>query len=159
MRPHVAVITTVEPAHLGFFPSVEAIADAKAEIFRGMERGGAAVLNRDNACTPGSKPRRAARGLSRIIGFGAHAEATVRLIDCHLHATASAVTASIEGEIIDYCIGSPGRHWVMNSLAVLGAVRAAGGDVVAAAGALARSSRWTAAAGAIASQSPAATPS
>ena len=47
-RPHVAVITTVEPAHLGFFPSVEAIADAKAEIFLGLEPGGIAVLNRDN---------------------------------------------------------------------------------------------------------------
>ena len=35
VRPHVAVITTVEPVHLGYFPSVEAIAEAKAEIFAG----------------------------------------------------------------------------------------------------------------------------
>src|SRR5208282_2282119 len=48
VRPHVAVITTVAPAHLGFFPSVQAIADAKAEIFLGLEAGGVAVLNRDN---------------------------------------------------------------------------------------------------------------
>ncbi len=40
VRPHIAVITTVEPAHLGFFGSVEAIADAKAEIFLGLEPGG-----------------------------------------------------------------------------------------------------------------------
>jgi len=60
----------------------------------------------------------------------------VRLIDCHLHATASAVTASVMGEIVDYCIASPGRHWVMNSLAVLATVKAAGGDVGAAAAAL-----------------------
>ncbi len=49
VRPHIALITTVEPAHLEFFPSVEAIADAKAEIFLGVEHGAAAILNRDNA--------------------------------------------------------------------------------------------------------------
>ena len=48
VRPHVAIITTVEPVHLEFFGSVEAIADAKAEIFLGLEPGGAAVINRDN---------------------------------------------------------------------------------------------------------------
>ena len=49
VRPHVAIITTVEPVHLEFFAGIEAIADAKAEIFAGLEPGGAAVLNRDNA--------------------------------------------------------------------------------------------------------------
>ena len=48
VRPHVAIITTVEPVHLEFFGSIEAIADAKAEIFEGVEPGGAAVINRDN---------------------------------------------------------------------------------------------------------------
>ena len=48
VRPQVAIITTVEPVHLEFFGSLEAIADAKAEIFLGLERGGAAVINRDN---------------------------------------------------------------------------------------------------------------
>ena len=48
VRPHVAIITTVEPVHLEFFASVEAIADAKAEIFDGLTPGGTAILNRDN---------------------------------------------------------------------------------------------------------------
>src|SRR5229473_681286 len=136
VRPHVAVITTIEPAHLGFFPSVEAIADAKAEIFAGMEPAGAAVLNRDNAHFARLAAAAKAHGLARIIGFGSHADAAVKLIDCHLYASASAVTASVTGEIVDYCIAIPGRHWVMNSLAVLGAVKAAGGDVGAAAAAM-----------------------
>ena len=135
-RPAVSVITTVEPAHLGFFPSVEAIADAKAEIFAGMEPRGAAVLNRDNAHFARLAAAARARGIARILGFGTHPEATVRLIDSHLYATASAVTASVTGEIVDYCIAIPGQHWVMNSLAVLGAVKAAGGDVGAAAAAM-----------------------
>jgi UDP-N-acetylmuramoyl-tripeptide--D-alanyl-D-alanine ligase len=49
VRPHVAVITTVEPVHLEFFAGIEAIADAKAEIFTGVEPGGTVVLNRDNS--------------------------------------------------------------------------------------------------------------
>src|SRR5690606_6028424 len=48
VRPHVAIVTTVEPVHLAQFPSVEAIAEAKAEIFTGLEPGGTAVINRDN---------------------------------------------------------------------------------------------------------------
>jgi len=136
VRPDVAVITTVEPVHLGFFASVEAIADAKAEIFNGMGPRGAAILNRDNPHYLRLEAAARARGIVRIIGFGAHGDAQVRLIDCHLHATASAVRASVMGEIVDYCVAAAGRHWVMNSLAVLAAVKAAGGDVGAAAAAL-----------------------
>jgi UDP-N-acetylmuramoyl-tripeptide--D-alanyl-D-alanine ligase len=136
VRPDVAVITTIEPAHLGFFPSVEAIADAKAEIFAGMEQRGAAVLNRDNPHFARLAAAARARGITRILGFGTHADASVKLIDHHLYATASAVTASVMGEIVDYCIAIPGQHWVMNSLAVLAAVKAAGGDVGAAAAAM-----------------------
>ena len=94
------------------------------------------MLNRDNPHYARLAAAARARGIVRILGFGAHADAAVRLIDCHLHATASAVTASVMGEIVDYCVAMPGRHWVMNSLAVLAAVKAAGGDVGAAAAAL-----------------------
>jgi UDP-N-acetylmuramoyl-tripeptide--D-alanyl-D-alanine ligase len=136
VRPDVAVITSIEAVHLGFFRSLEAIADAKAEIFNGMGPRGAAILNADNAYYARLAEAARARGLTRIIGFGSHADAAVRLIDYHLHATASAVTASVMGEIIDYCVALPGRHWVMNSLAVLAAVKAAGGDIGAAASAM-----------------------
>jgi UDP-N-acetylmuramoyl-tripeptide--D-alanyl-D-alanine ligase len=136
VRPDVAVITTVEQTHLGFFSSVEAIADAKAEIFAGMEAKGAAVLNRDNMHFARLAAAARAQGITRILGFGSHPEAAVRIVDSHLYATASAVTASVLGEIVDYCVAIPGQHWVMNSLAVLGAVKAAGGDVGAAAGAM-----------------------
>ena len=49
VRPHVAIITTIAPVHLEYFGSLDDIADAKAEIFAGLEPGGAAVINRDNA--------------------------------------------------------------------------------------------------------------
>jgi UDP-N-acetylmuramoyl-tripeptide--D-alanyl-D-alanine ligase len=137
VKPDVALITTIEPVHLGFFPSVEAIADAKAEIFMGMDPGSAVILNRDNAFYDRLAAAAQARGITRILSFGAHEQASVRLIHCSLYATASAVTAAVMGEALDYSIALPGRHWVMNSLAVLAAVKAVGGDAGAAAGAMA----------------------
>jgi UDP-N-acetylmuramoyl-tripeptide--D-alanyl-D-alanine ligase len=136
VEPDIAVITTISPAHLGFFPSVEAIADAKAEIFEGMSREGVAVLNQDNPHFERLAVAARTRGLARILGFGEHADAAVRLIDCHLYSTASAVTALVADEIVDYCVSLPGRHWVINSLAVMAAVKAADADISIAAAAM-----------------------
>ncbi|MEQ9813612.1 MAG: UDP-N-acetylmuramoylalanyl-D-glutamyl-2,6-diaminopimelate--D-alanyl-D-alanine ligase [Azospirillaceae bacterium] len=138
VKPDVAIITAVEPVHIEFFPSVEAIADAKAEIFAGMSPPGAAILNRDNAHFPRLVAHARTRGISRVWSFGEHEEADARLIDCSLHASSSAVTADIKGEIVQYSIGAPGRHLVANSLAMLLAVRALGADVATAARELAR---------------------
>ena len=74
VRPHVAVITTVEPVHLEFFAGIEAIADAKAEIFDGLEPGGAVVLNRDNSQFARLQRAPDKLGISRIVSFGADAE-------------------------------------------------------------------------------------
>jgi UDP-N-acetylmuramoyl-tripeptide--D-alanyl-D-alanine ligase len=137
VHPDIAIVTTIEGVHLEHFASVDAIANAKAEIFEGMTPNGAAILNRDNPHFARLVAHARTRGLSRIWSFGAHAEADARLIDCSTHATSSAVTAVIKGEQIQYCLSLPGRHHVINSLAVLLAVRAAGGDVTAAARALA----------------------
>ncbi len=70
VRPHVAIITTVEPVHLEFFSGIEAIADAKAEIFAGVEPDGAAVLNLDNSQFARLKQSAEKAGISRIISFG-----------------------------------------------------------------------------------------
>lgn len=137
VRPHVAIITTVEPVHLEFFSGIEAIADAKAEIFDGVEPGGAAVLNRDNPQFARLQRAAAARGIGRVVAFGTAPDADARMLDLSLHPTCSAVHASLLGHDITYKIGMPGRHMAMNSLAVLSAVHLAGADVVAAALALA----------------------
>ena len=137
VRPHVAVVTNVTAVHSAFFASLSAIADAKAEIFDGLEAGGIAVLNRDDPHFARLEAAARAGGASRVLGFGASTKADVRLVDATPEAEASAVTAEVCGKRLDYRIGAPGRHWVMNSLAVLGAVHAAGADVGAAARALA----------------------
>ena len=136
VRPDVAVITTVQPVHLENFNNVLEIADAKAEIFEGMTPNGVAILNRDNPFFANLRERAADCGVTRIVSFGRHPEADMRLTDCSLHATCSAVHASYKGQALDYCLSVPGEHWVINSLAVLTAVGAIGADVVAAAGEL-----------------------
>jgi UDP-N-acetylmuramoyl-tripeptide--D-alanyl-D-alanine ligase len=126
VRPHVAIITTIEPAHLGFFSSLEAIADAKAEIF--LEPRGIAVLNRDNPHFDRLSAAAMRAGAAEVIGFGTHPEATVRLLDCVLGPGGSTIEAALPGAVLRFALPVPGRHWVMNSLAVLAAVAAAGAD-------------------------------
>jgi len=134
-RPHVAIITSIEPVHSEFFASVAHIADAKAEIFQGMDEG-AAILPRENPFFPVLAETARERGVTRIIGFGAHPEAEARLVACDLQPLTSHVSAEICGATLSYELNMPGRHWVINSLAVLAAVDALGGDVAAAAGTL-----------------------
>src|SRR6185295_7289720 len=126
VRPHVAVITTIEPVHLEFFGSLDAIADAKAEIFAGVERRGAAVLNRDNAQFSRLEKAAKAAGVANVVPFGEHASADARLIKCALQGDGSTVQARILGEEVTYKLGAPGRHLVLNSLAVLAAAKLAG---------------------------------
>jgi UDP-N-acetylmuramoyl-tripeptide--D-alanyl-D-alanine ligase len=129
VRPHVAIITTVEPVHLEFFSGIEAIADAKAEIFEGVEPDGAVVLNRDNSQFARLCRRAKKLGISRIVSFGENKKAEARLLDISLHATCSAVHAEILGHEVTYKLGMPGRHMAMNSLAVLAAASLAGADL------------------------------
>lgn len=126
VRPHVAIVTTVEPVHLEFFKNVEAIADAKAEIFAGVEPGGAAVLNRDNPQFARLQRRAKKLGIANIVSFGIHKGAKARLLDVSLHPTCSAVHARILGHDVTYKLGMPGHHMAINSLAVLAATTLAG---------------------------------
>ena len=137
VRPDVAIITAIEAAHLEFFASLEAIADAKAEIFEGMDAKASAVLNRDNAQFGRLAVQARRRGIAHIIGFGEHVGAEARLIDCRLEATDSQVKADILGRRLDYRLAAPGRHWVQNSLGVLAVVAALGLDLGLAAATLA----------------------
>ncbi|ADH90424.1 UDP-N-acetylmuramoylalanyl-D-glutamyl-2,6-diaminopimelate/D-alanyl-D-alanyl ligase [Ancylobacter novellus DSM 506] len=136
VRPHVAVITTIEPVHIAQFPNVEAIADAKAEIFTGVEPGGAAVLNRDNPHFERLAAAARAAGIQNIVGFGEAADAQARLVCVKLQAQSSTANADIMGETVSFKIGLPGRHIVQNALAVLAAARLVGADLCLAAMAL-----------------------
>lgn len=137
VRPHAAIVTTVAPAHIEFFKDEAAIADAKAEIFEGLMPDGAAILPADN---PQYWRLRAAaeKYTDNIVSFGFSAEADVRVLD-HVGAAGggSLITAKLPNGALCYTLSQSGDHWIANSLAVLAAVEAVGGDLAAAGLALA----------------------
>jgi UDP-N-acetylmuramoyl-tripeptide--D-alanyl-D-alanine ligase len=129
VRPHIAVITTIAPAHIEMLGSEEAIANAKAEIFEGLEPGGVAIIPADSPHFARLKDK-AERHAGAVVSFGRAAHADVRLLDA-VPATGggSLVTADLGDRRLCYTVAEPGDHWVINSLAVMAAVRAAGGDL------------------------------
>lgn len=137
VHPDVAVITTIAPAHIEMLGSEEAIADAKAEIFQGVQPGGIAVIPADSPHF--ARLKAAADVLDvHVIAFGKSAHADVRLLDAvPAIGGGSLVTADMGDRRVCYTVASPGEHWVMNSLAVMAVVRAVGGDLGAAGVALA----------------------
>ncbi len=137
VRPHVAVITTVEPVHIEFFPSIWGIADAKGEIFSGLEPGGTAVILRDSPYFERLKAHAAASPAGRIVTFGEHGDSDVRAERIVLRPDGSLVEARVFGRPVTYRIGTSGRHVAMNSLSVLATVHALGLNPGAVMGALA----------------------
>lgn len=132
-EPDVAIITAVEHVHSEFFESIEDIADAKAEIFTGLQAGGAAVLNMDSPMFDHLVGAVKNTGNLNIRTFGAHPDADYRLISISHLAFGSRVEAVLAGKSIEFEIGVPGRHWVINALGALAAVGAVGGDITHAA--------------------------
>ncbi len=136
VRPHVAIVTTVEAVHLEFFDSVDGIAEAKAEIFLGLEPDGTAVINADNRYRSFLEERARQAGAASVVTFGSAADAGVRLLDFDADENASRITAVVDGRQITYSLPMPGRHHALNSLAVLAAIHALGADLAGAAQAL-----------------------
>lgn len=144
-RPHVAIVTTIEAVHLAAFDSIEEIADAKAEIFAGMESGGTAIINHDNA----QYERLSAQaGEARILSFGT-GDCDLVLEHVAICAASTVVRARIIGQPITFKLGAPGAHFALNAVAALGAVEATGGDIAKAGLAMAewappegRGQRW-----------------
>jgi UDP-N-acetylmuramoyl-tripeptide--D-alanyl-D-alanine ligase len=135
-KPHIAVITTIAPAHLEFFGNCDAIADAKSEIFEGLQPGGPALLPVDSPYCERLRTRAKQLGVTSIFTFGSAACADGRLTHYEETAEGVRIRAEILGKAVDAVIGAPGKHIAANALAALTTVGVAGGDVVAAAAAL-----------------------
>lgn len=124
IQPHIAIITTVAEAHAEFFKSTEEIARAKAEIFEGMDKGGLVILNQDNPYFDFLSTLAYNRDL-KVYGFGQSEKADFRLLTWEGTVHKSLVAARIGGKDFSYELPLPGMHWVLNSLAILGAVHLA----------------------------------
>ncbi len=137
VQPDISIITTIAPVHMEHFESLEEIADAKAEIFEGMDHNGVAILNRDNEFFAHLKAKAETKGV-KVLSFGESGEADARLLDCLEAVNGSRIKAHVIDEDISFSLQVPGRHIVCNALAVILAVKVAGGDLATAAKALER---------------------
>ena len=132
VRPHVAIVTTIAPAHMEFFGSEEAIADAKGEIFEGLQPGGTAIVPFDSPHYARLRAK-AEQHAAHVVSFGLGDGADVRAVDWLSDGKGgSLVTAQVQDSLLCFTIAQAGAHWVSNSLAVLAAVKAVGGDLPAA---------------------------
>ncbi len=136
VQPHIAIITKIAPVHLEYFDSIDGIADAKAEIFSGLQENGIAIINRDDEQYDRLR-KHAEQHTAHVVTFGEHPEADARLTDIEPATESSRVHARVFGRELVYELGVPGRHLALNSLAVLLAAHAAGVDLDRAAAALA----------------------
>ncbi len=137
VKPNVALVTTIAPAHIEYFGTEEKIADAKGEIFEGLTDEAVAVLPYDS---PHIKRlyAKASRHARRIITFGMGEGADVRALE-HVAAPGGGtlVTARLPEARLSFTVSAPGAHWVQNALAVLAVVESLGGDIAVAGLALA----------------------
>ena len=134
VRPHVALVTTIAPAHLEFFGSCEAIADAKSEIFEGLVPGGVALIPSDSPYAERLAARATQALVSRIVRFGSNGDA--RLLSMAPDGEGMRIKADILGRAVECTIGALGEHIAMNAVAALAAVALVEGDVLNAAAAL-----------------------
>lgn len=126
LRPTIGVVTSIAAVHLELLGSLDAIADAKAELVEGLPPDGVAVLSADD-------PRVAAmagRTRARVVTFGQSPAADWRARDVVLDddARATFTLVSPAGETAVQ-VPVPGLHNVGNALAALAATVEAGVDL------------------------------
>ena len=138
-RPHVALITTIAPAHLEAFASLDGIAAEKAAIFAGLEPHGTALIPLDTPTVPILLAAARAAGAT-VITFGHDPKADYHLAHVTIGDAATVIRATRHGASFLYKVMSPGRHFAANGLAALAVADALGLDPALAAADL---GRWT----------------
>src|SRR3546814_14381893 len=120
VRPHGAIVTTIAPAHMEYFGSEEAIADAKGEIFEGLEPGGTAIIPFDSPHHARLRAK-AERHAANIVSFGLNEGADVRAVDWLPDGQGgSLVTAEVQEALLCLPIAQVGEHWAANGPAAHG---------------------------------------
>ena len=125
IRPNVAVITTVNSAHIGNFNNETEIAKAKSEIFLGLEEGGHVIINRDNQYYDFIKNEALQLTIpeDHIVGFGFNETSDIRItsiedIENQLSSKIS-ILFNKERENISYKINTIHQGVISNSFIVI----------------------------------------
>ena len=115
-RPDVAIITMVAPVHLEFFDSVDAIADAKAEILEGLGPSGLAVLNGDDPRVRRVGEAFRARG-GKVAWFGKDRGYAAAAENWRGTVHGMRFDLRLGGQTVEVALPLPGPHYMSNFLA------------------------------------------
>ena len=118
-EPTVGLVTNVGTAHIGELGSIEAIASAKGEMFRGLAPEATAVANADDPRVMEQLGDRAARTFGRAFG------ADVRLLGAEPAAAGQRIRLSVDGAVVEARLSLVGAHNAMNAAAAVAAATAA----------------------------------
>lgn len=132
VRPHIALVTLVAPAHLEFFPSVTAIAEAKAEILKGLEPGGTALLNTDHEYLHVLMAAARREGVANVVTYGFDESADWHIRSVKTSGGTTYAQIDHDGKTHSLAIKVPGRHMLANAVAAM-AVSAISGEGTSAA--------------------------
>jgi UDP-N-acetylmuramoyl-tripeptide--D-alanyl-D-alanine ligase len=138
VRPHLAMVTRIAPAHLQGMGSVEAVADEKSQIFAGLEPGGTAILPEKDYFF--ERLKRRAMDLqpsAQVLTFGgARGPASAAPLSYETDGRTSRITIDVMGETVTVTLDAVGEHWAANAALALLAATVAGVSPKAAADAL-----------------------
>jgi UDP-N-acetylmuramoyl-tripeptide--D-alanyl-D-alanine ligase len=125
VRPHVAMITRIAPAHLQGMGSVEGVADEKSQIFAGLQDDGAAILPAEDKFF--DRLRAAAVQLqpsAQLYSYGGPAGPRAATpVHYHTDGFVSRIEVNVMGQVVGVSLNAVGEHWAGNAaLALLAAV-------------------------------------
>ena len=119
-KPNVALVNNAGTAHIGELGSLEAIANAKGEIFEGLADGGTAIINADDVFANLWK-NLASKHQQVTFGLKAKADVTAKY---ELHAASSDLELIAPNGTVKFTLPAPGLHNVSNALAAASAALA-----------------------------------
>lgn len=132
-RPVIAIVTNVAPVHVEGLGSLEAIAEAKAELIDALSVNGIAILNADDPRVSAM----ASRAPGRVIRYGYAENSDVRIVDVRLGSDARPTATMVVGDVrFDVRIGLVGAHQVINAATAMSVALAVNLDLATAALAL-----------------------
>jgi UDP-N-acetylmuramoyl-tripeptide--D-alanyl-D-alanine ligase len=125
VQPHIAIITTIGEAHIGHLGSLHSIAQEKAHIFKGLQKGGVAIINADIPHVNYLKEQALAAGAAQVVSVGQNGSADVQLISYAPSSDnrAAFITARVLGEVVSFSLPFIGLHFAYNSLMVLAVIK------------------------------------
>jgi UDP-N-acetylmuramoyl-tripeptide--D-alanyl-D-alanine ligase len=125
VRPHIAMITRIAPAHLQGMGSVEGVADEKSQIFAGLEPGGAAILpEKDHFFARLKAAALKLQPSADVMTYGgSRGPKSATPLSYRTDGRTSQIEIDVLGNTVTVSLDAVGEHWAANAaLALLASV-------------------------------------